>query len=166
LYLVFSDNRNGTHDVDDPVTNSDVFIVTSANRGDTWTAPSLVDTGAGDQWFPWVDVNPANGNVGVLYHDRGGGNGPTYATALAEGQPGSFAKTVLSTAPSNPTMSEYFQAGDPSCELRDLDGHARPVSVHAGPVPPVHLLRAQVAGAGRRPLRAASAPPTKALPNL
>jgi len=26
--------------------------VTSANRGDTWTAPSLVDTGAGDQWFP------------------------------------------------------------------------------------------------------------------
>jgi hypothetical protein len=99
------------------VTNSDVFIVTSANRGDTWTAPSLVDTGAGDQWFPWVDVNPANGNVGVLYHDRGGGNGPTYATALAEGQPGSFAKTVLSTAPSNPTMSEYFQAGDPSCEF-------------------------------------------------
>ena len=117
LYLVFSDNRNGTHDVDDPVTNSDVFIVTSTNRGDTWTAPSRVDTGAGDQWFPWVDVNPVNGTVGVLYHDRGSANGPTYNTALAEGQPGSFVKTVVSTAPSNPVMSEFFQAGVPGCEF-------------------------------------------------
>ena len=40
LYLVFSDNRNGTHDVDNPVTNSDVFIVTSANGGGSWTSPS------------------------------------------------------------------------------------------------------------------------------
>jgi hypothetical protein len=117
LYLVFSDNRNGTHDVDNPVTNSDVFIVTSANGGGSWTSPSQVDTGAGDQWFPWADVNPVNGNVGVLYHDRGNANGDTYDTSLAEGQPGSFTKTILDTAPSNPVMSEFFQAGDPACEF-------------------------------------------------
>jgi hypothetical protein len=117
LYLTFSDNRNGAHDSDSPVTNSDVFIVTSSDGGRHWTAPSQVDTGLGDQWFPWADVNPVTGSVGVLYHDRGNSNGPTYDTSLAEGQPGSFAKTVLDTAPSNPTMSEYFQAGVPGCEF-------------------------------------------------
>ena len=29
LYIVFSDNRNGVHDSDNPVTNSDVFITSS-----------------------------------------------------------------------------------------------------------------------------------------
>jgi hypothetical protein len=117
LYLVFSDNRNGVHDSDNPVTNSDVFVTSSTNGGRNWTAPSLVDAGAGDQWFPWADVNPTNGTLGVLYHDRGASNGPTYQTALAEGHPGSFVKTTVSTAPSNPTVSEFFQAGIPGCEL-------------------------------------------------
>jgi hypothetical protein len=117
LYLTFSDNRNGVHDSDNPVTNSDVFVVTSTDRGRHWTSPVPADAGAGDQWFPWADVNPANGQLGVLYHDRGNANGPTYTTALAEGQPGLLAKTTISTAPSNPTMSEFFQAGDPACEF-------------------------------------------------
>jgi hypothetical protein len=117
LYLVFSDNRNGAHDVDNPVTNSDVFIVKSSNAGRNWTSPSLVDKGAGDQWFPWADVNPRNGKVGVLYHDRGASNGPTYNTALAQGQPGSFVKSIVNTAPSHPTQSEFFQAGVLGCEL-------------------------------------------------
>jgi hypothetical protein len=117
LYLVFSDNRNGAHDVDDPVTNSDVFVVSSSDAGKHWTPPVLVDRGAGDQWFPWVDVNPVTGNIGVLYHDRGASNGPTYNTALAEGQPGSLVKTIVNTEPSHPTMSEFFQAGIPTCEF-------------------------------------------------
>ena len=116
LYLTFSDNRDGLHDSNHPVTNSDVFVVQSNNRGQQWTPPTLVDTGAGDQWFPWADVNPLTGQLGVLYHDRGSSNGPTYTTALAEGQPGSFVKTTVSTAPSNPTLSEFFQAGVPGCE--------------------------------------------------
>src|SRR6202008_3796032 len=83
LYLVFSDNRNGVHDSDHPITNSDVFVVSSTNGGTSWTPPTLVDTGAGDQWFPWADVNPVTGALGVLYHDRGPANGSTYTTALA-----------------------------------------------------------------------------------
>ena len=74
LYLVFSDNRNGTHDSSSPVTNIDVFMMTSTNGGTTWSGPAQVDSGAGDQWFPWVDVNPKNGNIGVLYNDRGSSN--------------------------------------------------------------------------------------------
>ena len=117
LYLTFSDNRDGLHDSDHPVTNSDVFVVQSNDGGRHWTPPTLVDRGAGDQWFPWADVNPVTGKLGILYHDRGNANGPTYTTALAQGRPGSFVKTTVSTAPSNPTMSEFFQAGVPDCEF-------------------------------------------------
>ena len=75
----------------------------------------LVDAGAGDQWFPWVEVDPTTGRIGILYHDRGAANGPLYTTALAEGLPGALAKTTVSTAPSNPTDSIYFQAQVPGC---------------------------------------------------
>jgi hypothetical protein len=139
LYLVFSDNRNGVHDVANPVTNSDVFVVSSSDRGNTWTSPVRVDNGGGDQWFPWVDVNPVTGTIGVLYHDRGATNGDTYTTALAEGLPGALTKTTISTAPSHPRESEFFQAGVTGCELCALfhgdyiglaygsDGHANAV---------------------------------------
>jgi hypothetical protein len=116
LYLVFADNRNGTHDSASPVTNVDVFVMSSSNGGTTWTSPVQVDTGAGDQWFPWVEVNPTNGRIGVLYHDRGASNGALYTTALSEGTPGALAKTTVSTAPSNPTNSIFFQAHAPGCD--------------------------------------------------
>ena len=116
LYLVFSDNRNGTHDSANPVTNVDVFLMVSSNGGMSWTGPTRVDSGAGDQWFPWVDVDPTNGQIGVLYHDRGSSNGAFYNTALAEGTPGSLVKTTLSAAPSNPTDSIFFRARVPGCE--------------------------------------------------
>jgi hypothetical protein len=116
LYLVFSDNRNGVHDSDDPVTNIDVFLMVSSDGGGTWSDPSAVDSGDGDQWFPWVDVDPTNGTIGILYHDRGASNGALYTTALAEGTPGSLVKTTVSVAPSNPTNSVFFQAHVVGCE--------------------------------------------------
>jgi hypothetical protein len=120
LYLTFSDNRNGRHDVDNPLTNTDVFVTSSTNGGQLWSDPVRVDRGLGDQWFPWVELNPVTGRIGVLYHDRGALNGATYNTALAEGRPGSFVKTTLSTAASNPVDSIFFQAeaGDcPECAV-------------------------------------------------
>jgi hypothetical protein len=116
LYLVFSDNRNGIHDVAEPVTNTDVFLMTSSDGGASWSGPTQVDSGEGDQWFPWVEVNPTNGEIGILYHDRGASNGPLYDTALAEGTPGSLSKTIVNTAPSDPTRSRYFRAGVSDCE--------------------------------------------------
>jgi hypothetical protein len=114
LYLVFSDNRNGGHDPATPatpVTNTDVFVMSKPPAG-PWSVPVLVDAGGGDQWFPWVDVNPTDGTIGILYHDRGASNGPLYMTALAEGTPGALVKTTVSAAPSNPTNSAFFKAGD------------------------------------------------------
>ena len=115
LYLVFSDNRNGVHDSPSPVTNTDVFLMVSSDGGASWTGPMLVDGGGGDQWFPWVDVDPTTGEIGILYHDRGSSNGPLYDTALAEGTPGSLVKTTVNAAPSNPTDSIFFRAGVPGC---------------------------------------------------
>ena len=116
LYLVFADNRDGTHDSASPVTNTDVFLMVSSDGGTSWSGQSLVDPGAGDQWFPWVDVNPTNGNIGILYNDRGSSNGALYNASVAEGTPGSLVKTVVSTAASDPTQSRYFRAGVTGCE--------------------------------------------------
>jgi hypothetical protein len=116
LYLVFSDNRNGAHDSPSPATNTDVFVLVSANGGASWSDPMPVDTAGGDQWFPWVDVNPANGTIGVLYNDRGSSNTALYNASVSEGTPGSLARTTVSTAPSNPTQSRFFRAGVAGCE--------------------------------------------------
>jgi len=109
LYLVFSDNRNGTQ----ASTNTDVFLMTSTNGGSSWTGPMLVDSAAGDQWFPWVDVNPTDGSIGIFYNDRGASNGAFYNVALTE-LPGS--KTIINTVPSDPTHSRWFRSGVTGCE--------------------------------------------------
>jgi hypothetical protein len=140
LYLTFSDNRNGTHDTADPVTNTDVFLMRSTDGGQSWQGPSPVDTRGGDQWFPWVDVNPLSGSVGVLYNDRGTTNGTLYDATLAEGSFGSLAGTTLSTAGSDPVESTFFEPDNvPACALCALfhgdyiglkygpDGHANAV---------------------------------------
>jgi hypothetical protein len=114
LYLVFSDNRNGTHDTASPVTNTDVFIMSSTD-GTTWTPPSLVKASPTDQWFPWVEVNPADGTVGVLFNDRSEAHPSLYNATLAEGAPGAFALSKVSTRASHPRKSVFFQAGVPGC---------------------------------------------------
>lgn len=115
LYLVFADNRNGVHDSASPVTNTDVFLMVSSNGGATWSSPMPVDSGGGDQWFPWVDVNPTNGTIGILYNDRGSVNGALYVASVAEGTPGVFVKTTVSVTPSDPTQSRFFQSGATGC---------------------------------------------------
>ena len=116
LFFVFSDNRNGTHDSDSPVTKTDVFLVTSKD-GVTWSGPTRVDASPSDQWFPWADVNPVTGRVGVAYNDRSVGDPTLYGFALAQqSRNGSFAKTTVSTAASHPTESRFFRARTPGCE--------------------------------------------------
>ena len=89
LYLVFSDNRNGTQ----VSSNTDVFLFASKDGGMTWIGPTRVNNdpsqqpnnrnctnasdpgcapaaGFGnDQWFPWVDISP-RGDLNVNFYDR------------------------------------------------------------------------------------------------
>ncbi len=64
VYLAFPMNS--------PNTLSDVFIVSSADKGQTWSAPTLVNDDGGtatDQWMPSVAV-ASNGVVAVMFYDR------------------------------------------------------------------------------------------------
>ncbi len=87
LYLVMSDNRNGTRFS----SNTDVFLFVSKDGGTTWIGPTRVnndpsqqpanractdpnDAGCrgvfgNDQWFPWVDIND-QGALNVNFYDR------------------------------------------------------------------------------------------------
>lgn len=66
LYVVWSDNRNGTPDA----TDVDVFLARSTDGGMSWKTYE-VDTARNDQFFPWVSV-AADGRVDVGYMDRTG----------------------------------------------------------------------------------------------
>jgi hypothetical protein len=115
LYLVFSDNRNGTADPATPVTNTDVFVTTSTDGGVTWSPPAVVDGSAGDQWFPWADVHPTTGQLAVVYHTRNDADPALYNTMVARGSIGAFSYTQVSTVPSNPTRSVFFKAKVSGC---------------------------------------------------
>jgi hypothetical protein len=86
LYLVLSDNRNGTRES----SNTDVFLMKSTDGGETWLGPTRVnddrsepagdrDCAVGsagcagdlgtDQWFPWVDIG-TDGELNVVFSDR------------------------------------------------------------------------------------------------
>jgi hypothetical protein len=101
LYLVFADNRNGIHDSDSPVTNVDVFVMTSRDGGITWTGPDVVSDAPGDQFFPFADVDPITGQLGVVFYDRSYGPSTMFDVTLAKGLPGSFTSTRVTTQSSH-----------------------------------------------------------------
>ena len=114
LYLVFADNRAGVRDTARPRTNTNVYMMYSAN-GTTWSGPHPVDTSAKDQWFPWVDVSDT-GEVKVLYHSRRPTDPDLYDTRVATGHPlTGFSRLRVNTAPSNPVFSLFFRAQAPGC---------------------------------------------------
>jgi len=113
LAIAFSDNRRGVHDSPKPVTQTNVYLMTSYD-GVHWTGPIGVDTGSGDQWFPWVDANPVSGALGVLYNDQRGLG--LYKAKLSVGRPESgFSGQLVSTAVSNADNSRFFQAQAKGC---------------------------------------------------
>jgi hypothetical protein len=65
LYVTWSDYRNG---------DVDVFISRSDQHGITWSAPRRVNDDAlhngTDQFFQWMAVDRANGDVYVQFYDR------------------------------------------------------------------------------------------------
>lgn len=96
LYLVMSDNRNGTVGS----SNADIFLFKSTNGGSTWIGPTRVNTDrsalgsvsrdcsrpegtvggetiprecagnfGNDQWWPWVDIGD-KGQLNIVFHDR------------------------------------------------------------------------------------------------
>jgi len=105
VYVMFSDQRNGTDD-------TDVFLVTSDDVGATWTAPAHVndDTGPAHQFFPWVAMDPRTGYVHVVFYGRrntaGNATDVYLATSTDGGAP--FANVEISDSSFTPTASVFF----------------------------------------------------------
>jgi hypothetical protein len=67
VYVVWTDNRDGAHDVANPVTDTNVFMAKSTNEGQTWSGVIRVTSGPADKWFPWVTAR--GGTVEALFMD-------------------------------------------------------------------------------------------------
>jgi hypothetical protein len=76
VYVNWIDERNG---------DADVFVAASRDGGTTWAAPVRVNddrTGA-VQMFTWMAVDPADGSLNLVFHDRRGQIGKTTGLTLA-----------------------------------------------------------------------------------
>jgi len=116
VYVVWTDNRDGAHDVAHPVTKTNVFMSVSSNEGATWSAPIRVTSGITDKWFPWVAAR--GGEVGVVYQEEAVDGSGTYVTNLATStnDGASWSYQTVSNAVSDADHSVWFQAHAPGCD--------------------------------------------------
>jgi hypothetical protein len=83
VYVNWIDQRNG---------DADVFVAASKDSGRTWSAPVRVndDPKGADQMFTWLAVDPLDGSLNVIFHDRRGQTGTmtgvTFARSVDGGQ--------------------------------------------------------------------------------
>ena len=75
LYVSWSDYTNG---------DVDVFVATSSDYGQTWSAPVRVNNdplhNGHDQFFQWMAVDAKTGAVNLVFYDRRGDNKATTVT--------------------------------------------------------------------------------------
>jgi hypothetical protein len=76
LYVNFIDERNG---------DTDVFLLASRDGGGTWAPPVRVndDPKGAAQLFTWMAVDPADGAINIVFHDRRGQQGTMTGVVLA-----------------------------------------------------------------------------------
>jgi hypothetical protein len=76
VYVNWIDERNG-----DP----DVFVASSRDGGRTWTPPVRVndDAKGNAQMFTWLAVDPVDGALNLVFHDRRGQSGTMTGVTLA-----------------------------------------------------------------------------------
>src|SRR3982751_4224821 len=65
LYVNWTDERNG---------DQDVFVTSSSDGGETWSAPVRVNDDAVKngkaQFFTWMAIDPTDGSVNTVFYDR------------------------------------------------------------------------------------------------
>jgi hypothetical protein len=117
LAVVWSDMRNSSTpsapNPYDAITNSDVIVSQSFDRGRTWSAPVALTTLARDQFMPWGAYDTA-GKLRIGFFDRqyDAANhqyGYTLATETVSGSL-TFTTSQLTTALSDPTTGDRWFA--------------------------------------------------------
>ena len=109
LYVNFIDERNG---------DTDVFLLASRDGGRTWAAPVRVndDPKGAAQMFSWMAVDPADGAINMVFHDRRGQPGTITGLTLARSVDGG--KTFVN----HPVPVEPFDCCAASSFVGDYNG--------------------------------------------
>lgn len=121
LYLNWCDQRNG----DD---NTDVWLLKSADGGDTWSEPIKVnqDQTKTHQFLTTMSIDQSNGNLHFVYYDRrkhtGNATDVVWTTSSDGGV--SFKEETISQKPFTPSNRVFF--GD-YLGISAVNGHVRPI---------------------------------------
>lgn len=124
VYVNWIDQRNG-----DP----DVFVMASTDGGRTWDAPVRVNNDAPGhaQLFTWMAVDPVDGSVNVVFHDRRHGTGTMTSVTLARSIDGGRTFVNVPLASRNGTGPvPAFECCDRSAFFGDYNG----IDAYAGRV--------------------------------
>jgi len=121
IYINFSDQRNGKD-------NTDIFVVKSADGGNTWSKPIKVNNDATKthQFLTWMSVDPKTGYIYIVYYDRSKYNDDKTDVVLAVSTDGgnSFINTTISEKPFKVRSDVFF--GD-YININAFDGVVRPI---------------------------------------
>ncbi len=126
LYINWTDQRNGEDD-------TDVFIMYSDDRGESWSDPIRVnnDQVAVHQFFTWLDIDPATGYLYTVFYDRRNHLDNTTDVYLAISKDGgnTWANHQISETPFKPVPHIFF--GDYN-NISVRNGMIRPAWTHYG----------------------------------
>jgi len=121
IYICWNDQRNGKD-------NTDVWLVRSLDGGLVWSEPKKVndDNIKSHQFFSWVTVDQANGNIYVVFYDRRNYSDNETDVYLAKSTDGgdTFLNERISQWPFDPDQSVFF--GD-YINITAHNGMVRPV---------------------------------------
>jgi hypothetical protein len=105
IYVNWTDQRNGSDD-------TDVWLAKSTDGGDTWSAPIRVndDPPGKHQFFTWMTVDQANGNLYFVFYDRRAHTDNSTDVYMAMSTDGgeSFANFRVSEEPFIPYSGIFF----------------------------------------------------------
>jgi len=105
IYINWSDQRNGIDD-------TDIWLCKSTDGGDTWSEPIRVnnDPPGKQQFFTWMTVDQANGNLYFVFYDRRNYDDTRTDVYMAVSKDGgeTFANFRVSETPFIPNSQIFF----------------------------------------------------------
>ncbi len=121
IYVNWSDQRNGSDD-------TDIWLISSTDQGKNWTKPKRVNTdGPGShQFLTWMDVDPTNGAIAIVFYDRRHYENEETDVYLAYSTDGgqTFSNEKISQQSFTPNDQIFF--GDYN-DISAFDGRIRPI---------------------------------------